>query len=308
MEMVDESPTDKIDRFLGLLNLDETRRILTVTSEVLTGFRRELSIRDSSIDEHFLAIEKSIEVAHSDLVRVPTDVQKAVQALRELLEQVVATHSADMIGKFNATHDTVALLRHDMQDLPRQIDEKVAHLGSVSEEKFESIKAQFVEKDKATDKLSIADKTALAAALQTQKESALATSENSTAALNKMENNFTKLFEQQSATLAAIKQNSDEKINDVKSRLDRGEGKSDVANPAVTEALRVLAASVSDLTRRQDNSSGHRQGVGDFVGWIVGGVGLLVAIASVVISVIVHTAPQPVTATVVPGGQATVVR
>ena len=47
--------------------------------------------------------------------------------------------------------------------------------------------SQFAERDKRTEQLSLADKTAIAAALQAQKEAAGAQNESNTAAINKME-------------------------------------------------------------------------------------------------------------------------
>lgn len=192
----------------------------------------------AQFETRFNGIEKAIGVSHDDLVRVPTEVQKAVISLRELMEQTIdsKTTKLDVIIQRHHAEANGAFASH--------------------EERFESIKSQFVSQAVATDKLGLADKTALAAALQTQKESAFATSENFIAVLTKMENNFTKLFEQQSSTLASIKQNSDEKINDIKGRLDRGEGRTSVSDPATVEALRSLNVTMASLSQSRDGGVG----------------------------------------------------
>jgi hypothetical protein len=121
-------------------------------------------------------------------------------------------------------------------------------LSSVTEERFSGIAIQFAERDKRTEQLSLADKTAIAAALQAQKEAAGATNESNSVALAKMENNFTKLIDQGSVLLASVVKNTDDKINDLKSRIDTGDGKS--------------------------------RGMGDVIGWIVGAAGLVFALAA----------------------------
>ena len=124
-------------------------------------------------------------------------------------------------------------------------------LSSVTDQRFESIATQFAERDKRTEQLSLADKTAIAAALQAQKEAAGATNESNSVALAKMENNFTKLIDQGQTLLQSVAKNMDDKINDLKSRIDTGEGQS--------------------------------KGKIDVWGYVAGIVGLLIAFASVMI-------------------------
>jgi hypothetical protein len=63
-------------------------------------------------------------------------------------------------------------------------------LRELHSERFSSIALQFEERDKRTEQLSVADKTAIAAALQAQKEAAGAQNESNTAAVAKIETNF----------------------------------------------------------------------------------------------------------------------
>jgi hypothetical protein len=103
----------------------------------------------------------------------------------------------------------------------------VAELNSeiaVTQERFLGIATQFLERDKRTDQLSLADKTAVAAALQAAKEAVGAQNISNSVALTKMEDNFTKLIDQGQAQLQLMAANLDDKINDLKSRIDTGEG------------------------------------------------------------------------------------
>jgi hypothetical protein len=78
------------------------------------------------------AIDRAISLAHEDLVRVPTEVDKAIGHLQQM-----------MLGEFK-----------------------------VVEEKFASVQKQFVERDTRATTQRESDKTAVDAALQAQKEAA----------------------------------------------------------------------------------------------------------------------------------------
>lgn len=97
---------------------------------------------------------------------------------------------------------------------------------AVTQERFIGIATQFLERDKRTDQLSLADKTAVAAALQAAKEAVGAQNISNSVALTKMEDNFTKLIDQGQAQLQLMASNLDDKINDLKSRIDTREGQS----------------------------------------------------------------------------------
>jgi hypothetical protein len=66
----------------------EIRAIITDPSSLTTQqlWREVLNLREL-LESRITSIEKSIEVAHEDLVRVPTDVQKQVGNLKELHEE-----------------------------------------------------------------------------------------------------------------------------------------------------------------------------------------------------------------------------
>lgn len=126
---------------------------------------------------------------------------------------------------------------------------KIEVLSSVTGQRFASIETQFAERDKRTEQLSLADKTAIAAALQAQKEAAGAQNESNAASVTKQEAAFTKLLDQNQTLFQTAMSAQTTQLNDVKSRLDKGEGQS--------------------------------KGAGDTWGWIFGVVGILIAAAAV---------------------------
>src|SRR5580692_7957951 len=129
------------------------------------------------------AINRGVDLAHDDLVRVPTDVQKAITALREVIE-------ARLEGL--AEIDKASTLQRGM--LLEQIDKSNQHLKTLHDEKFAAIKDtievlkdtmndRFTQNDQNTEKAFNAAKTAVSERDASNKESA-----------NKSEANLTKLI------------------------------------------------------------------------------------------------------------------
>jgi hypothetical protein len=193
---------------------------------------------------------------------------REITALREIIE-----------ARLDGTDKIIGILQDHLDQRQVQINAAVVHLQKLHEEKFGSIATQFIERDKRTEQLSLADKTAIAAALQAQKEAAGATNESNSVALTKMETNFAKLIDQGQTLLQSVVRNTDEKINDLKSRLDRGEGRTSVSDPAAAEGMKLLASAIESLKTSRDQGTGHTKGMSDISGWVVAVAGLIIAVA-----------------------------
>jgi hypothetical protein len=141
------------------------------------------------------------------------NLRREIDNLKELLE-----------SQQGAQDRTIAAIQHNIDGRQEQIDAAIVHITTLFEVKFDGVEKQFVERDKRTEQLSIADKTAIAAALQAQKEAAGATNESNSIAINKMENNFTTLINKGESLLQSVQKNLDDKIADLKTRFDTGEG------------------------------------------------------------------------------------
>lgn len=167
---------------------------------------------------------------------------REITSTKEIVETKVDGIKGVIFARMDANDIAVKLLQALNDRVPDFVREQISQLKEVHNEKFSSITTQFIELDKRTDQkfvaidqqfaerdkrteqLSLADKTAIAAALQAQKEAAGATNDSNSVALLKMETNFAKLIDQQTTLLQSVTRNTDDKINDLKSRLDRGEG------------------------------------------------------------------------------------
>lgn len=173
------------------------------------------------------AIDKATEVFNENLTRVPTDTDKQIQHLKELHGE-----------RFNSVSGELRALA-------------------------DGITKQFAERDVRTDAAAIGTSKAVDAALQAQKEAAGAQNEANAAAITKSEANTTKLIDGIIALLNSTVKATDEKISDLKGRLDRGEGVIRGGGEVRTE-------------RRLD------------MGTVISIISMAIAAAAVVVAVIVH--------------------
>lgn len=106
------------------------------------------------------------------------------------------------------------LHQEKIEGVVASLSEKIKSMSEVTAQAFKSVADQFAEKDKA-----------VSVGLSAQKESASAAQANSSAATTKMEENFSKLIDQGRDLLTEFRRNTEIQINDIKSRLDKGEGR-----------------------------------------------------------------------------------
>jgi hypothetical protein len=219
----------------------------------IVSLRQELNTRFLSVESRFAAIDKATELQHDDLVRVPTQVDKAVTALEGKMET-----------RFEAIERAATLVRDDYVRVPTLLDRaiqglrevltaelhgEITALSEVSKEKFGSVQTQFTLLKQATEQLDLANKTAIAAALQAQKESAGETQKSSQAAIAKSETSTSEAIKALTSTFNASITGATDRINELRGRLDRGEGVTKGTGEAISaqtiaEALRLQGAAV----------------------------------------------------------------
>ena len=137
------------------------------------------------------SIEKAVIVAHENLVRIPTEVDKAVGHLREVTNQ-----------RFDTTHEVFS-----------------THL-----EMFSSVQKQFIERDERIAQTSKDSKLAIDAALQAAKEAVGERNDSFKESITKSELGTNKLLDALGLQISALANAMDGKINDMKDRLNRIEG------------------------------------------------------------------------------------
>jgi hypothetical protein len=177
-----ESPPRGYQASGGLVPVPDPTLLTTqLVDKAITALEGKLQTR-------FDAMDRAAELVREDYTRVPTQVDRAILNLRDLLEQ------------------------------------KIDNLHSVSDEKFEGIANQFIERDKRTDQLTVASATAVQAAFAAQKEAVSEQNKSNSLAITKSENSTLESLKQLRDLFQADSKATNDKINDLKSRIDRGEG------------------------------------------------------------------------------------
>jgi hypothetical protein len=298
-------------------NPDSTLRTIEVVDNAIAGLFERLEPRFKGIETRFEDRDNATKLLHDDYVRVPTVVDRAILNLRELTTAnvdgkiaVLDERLAGVRSRIDAMDKAIILLqtsndkvpdfvRNEVKQLKEVhaekiegavdvVNERIKSLADVTTQQFASINDKFAEKDKA-----------VSVGLSAQKESAAATQDSNTAATNKMEANFTALLTQGRELLAEVRKSTELQINDLKanmqalgSRLDRGEGRTSVSDPALTEQMRSLTSTVSDLARSRDTGTGQSHGMGMAVAALLGFFAIVSTIASV--SAVVISLNKPV--------------
>jgi len=206
--------------------------------------RREIETRFEAVDTRFLAIDQATKIVHDDYVRVPTVVDKAIAGLSETLNQRFLGLDRFIATLKEAVEHQQDALDRAANNLRDTLEEKILTLGAeldgklnVSDERFRSVQTQFTLLKQATEQLDLANKTAIAAALQAQKESAGETQKSSQAAIAKSETSTSEAIKALTTAFNAAITGATDRINDLKGRMDRGEGKSNLADPQIERLM-----------------------------------------------------------------------
>jgi len=153
---------------------------------------REIASVERLLSERILSIERSIDIAHQDLVRVPTEVQKQIGYLKELTDEKLQSAT-----KVHAAYEALV------------------------KEKFESIATQFLERDSRMQESARSSKLAVDAALQASKEAVSEQNRSTSLAASKSESAFSEQIKAQAQLINTTFNSLDGKLGDLKERITR---------------------------------------------------------------------------------------
>jgi len=177
----------------------------------------------------------------------------AITALREVIET-----------RLGAMDKAIELLQASHDRLPGRIDEKVERLREVHDEKFFGILNQFRERDVRVEQTARDTKVAVDAALQAAEKAVGKQNEAFGLSIAKSEAATVKQIDQQGLLIQTATRSLDDKINDIKERLTRIEGKRE--------------GHEKTIETRQTASSHWVAIVGLVIGSLIGVVGIVIAI------------------------------
>lgn len=216
-------------------------------------------------------------------------VQKAVAALDELTRARIEGDRREVQTRLSGMDKAVDVLAAWRDRLPEVVRAEVAHLERLLTERFttydvrfEGIDKQFEERDKRTEQLTLASSKAIDAALQAQKESATETKKSGDLSIAKSENSTAESIRQLQTLFQTSNGSLADQIADLKGRLDRGEGKATVSDPAVAASLIELRAAMHSLATSRDTAQGHSLGSSQLWSIILGAIGAAAVVATLI--------------------------
>lgn len=182
---------------------DPQAQMQAIADRAVRNLRTELNTKIN-------AMEQATSLWHDDLVRVPTDVQKTTDALRDFLEEFVGRTLSDLRGEIGREIETT---RGD-----------ITQMRAVSDERQKFIEKQFLLLKESHETFVLTNGTAIERAFNAQKEVANETQRFSEKAIAKSETATAEAIKATNNTFDAAFRGLNDRYNDLKSRLDRGEG------------------------------------------------------------------------------------
>jgi len=199
--------------------------------------------RDRKYEQRFASIDKSLSEAG---VAVKDALAAALASTKEALGQAttntkdalvsannsISTALSSIDKRFESLRDSIQVYQ---EESPHRMDEKISALREVaardlralsdtSAEKFASIQTQFAERDVRADQNNKDAKVAVDAALQAAKEAFAEQNKSSALAIAKSEGATTKQIDQMGVLIQQMNKAFDDKVGDIKERIDRIEG------------------------------------------------------------------------------------
>lgn len=142
---------------------------------------------------------------------------------RQILREVGLLEDK-LVNRLVSDEKSIDKLFSQFETVTEIVDRSIVQLNAVHTEKFSSIQTQFRERDTRAEQTSKDSKTAVDAALQAAKEAVGEQNKSSALAITKSETATTKQIDQIYTLITASNKATDEKINDIKSRLDLNVG------------------------------------------------------------------------------------
>jgi hypothetical protein len=178
-----------------------------LTTAALT---REIAALKELVVTRLDAMDKAQDLFSSNLNRVPTDTDKQIQHLRELV-------SSELLEKEKS-------LIIQLEERDKRFQDIIRQGGQLFEEKFLGVQTQFKERDVRVEQTARDTKVAVDAALQAAEKAVSKQNEAFSASINKSELATSKQIDQQGILISSSTAALNDKIDDIKERLTRIEG------------------------------------------------------------------------------------
>jgi hypothetical protein len=172
---------------------------------------------------------------------------REISTSREIAETRIVGSMQVITTRIDAMDKAVELLRTSTDRIPAQFQTAVLQLQELHEEKFKSIETQFAERDTRTEQTSRDSKVAVDAALQAAKEAVGEQNKSNALAIAKSEATFTKQIDQIGVLISTMQKGIDDKIDDIKTRLQAIESRRDASRETKSDATTSHALLVTAI-------------------------------------------------------------
>lgn len=219
---------------------DPTRLTTQLVDRALASFREV-------VDARFAALDKATVLNASDVARVSTVVEAQTAHLRSDVDQ-------------------------HLLSLRELLLERIAHTADVMAEKFSGIDTRFLERDERTAQAAQESRISLDAALAAAKEAVSEQNKANTLAIGKSEGATQKQIDSNAVNAATEIRALEDKISDMKERLDRAEGR--------------IAGELSARTQVHEVATDRRGGQSNLIAAVSAGIAFLAIVALVILSIV----------------------
>jgi len=201
-------------------------------------------------------MDRAVDILQSMANRSPTigEVVSKYEERAQQIDKIISFLMEQVKGRHAEIAEESKNLRELIEGKFSVIGTALKGMDAVSEQRFMRVDSQFIERDKRAEQLAAASALGLTTALSAQKEAAAETQKSSSAAIAKSEGSTAESIKQLQTLFQTTIAGLSAQVLDVKSRLDKGEGKTSISDPATMETLRALKDLTANLATSRDGT------------------------------------------------------
>jgi len=266
-----EDPTTRTKAEVAVL-AEQLRREIAALED---GLRREIDNRVDILVTRFEGIDQATDLRIDTIVEMPillrVEIREAIGHLQALLE-----------SRINAMDKATELLAANLREVPTDIDKANRALREVLQGEIRNVQDVAIEKFLAIDGTFSSNALALTAALAAQKEAAAEQNKSNTLAITKSEQATKETIASNAQQTATSLKSLADRLDDLKERVDRGEGQGQGETAATIEARAVAAAQLA-AANHQQGAAANRISANAL---IATAIGLMITVGGIIIAVI----------------------
>lgn len=256
---------------------EATRELLNDRMRALTDY---LNARLNSIEASALAFRE-------DLTRVPTTLDRSLTVERAYNLSLLGNARQHADANYELSSQKFLAADQARQLLVDGVNNRIASVSDVVAVFKETVNERFEQGAQQADKAARDVKSAVDAAFAAAKEAVSEQNKSNALSITKSETATIESIKSLQALFQTAMSALTNQINDVKSRLDKGEGSANVSDPATASALVRMSETINHLSIGANRNEGAAKANGDNTTWIFAALGVAVAVGVGLIDIFV---------------------